>query len=105
MMAMNGLPNHIEHGVDMTGWRKNTEIGGLIMAGDGGYSIGTEEGYKRMVRQRSEALVIALVGKELATKWWTSYNKAFKHTPEAQWELDYRVVYDYLMGHASGSFS
>jgi hypothetical protein len=74
MMVMNGLPNRIEHGVEV-------------------------------YRQRSEALVIALVGKELATKWWTSYNKAFKHTPEAQWELDYRVVYDYLMGHASGSFS
>ena len=84
---------------------ENIRAGADIHAGDGGCSIGDEEGYKRMVRQRSEALVISLFGKELADKWWTTYNKAFKHTPEAQWELEYRVVYHYLMQGLTGEFS
>lgn len=91
--------------METNGFRKRIEHGAEIMAGDGGYSIGTEEGYQRMVRQRSESLVIALVGKKLANDWWNGYNKAFEMTPEEMWTQDFRKVYDYLMFHASGSFS
>lgn len=65
------------------------------------YEVGTEEGYIRSIRQRSEALVIALVGKQAADKWWISPNKAFDgKTPEKYWLIDPRCVYNYLMHHA-----
>lgn len=79
----------------------NIKAGANIMAGDGGYSIGTEEGLERMCKQRSDALVIALVGKDNADAWWNSPNKAFVgKTPADMWLTDFRQVYNYLMHHA-----
>lgn len=58
------------------------------------------------MRRRSEALVIAFVGKDLAPKWWDGKNKAFDlRTPNQQWDLDPTVVYAYLMRHADYSIS
>jgi hypothetical protein len=57
---------------------------------------------ERVMRKRSEALVIALVGKNLASSWWSSANKAFDgKTPEEHWKVDPEDVYDYLMYYAS----
>jgi hypothetical protein len=59
---------------------------------------------KIVMRGRSEVLVIALVGKDMALKWWKSYNRAFGQTPEEQWEKDAEVVYNYLMKYTSGDY-
>lgn len=88
-----------------TGWRKR-QIDNLIAgaeqnSGDGGYSIGTEAGYENMCKQRSVALVIALVGIDLTDDWWNSPNKAFDmKTPADMWVEDFRQVHNYLMHHA-----
>ena len=53
---------------------------------------------EHIAKQRSNVLVIALVGGELADKWWSSPNKAFDmQTPAAAWLQDYYKVYTYLM--------
>jgi len=57
-----------------------------------------------VMRQRSEALVIALVGKDAAEKWWNSHNKAFDKTPHEQWFDDPHQVYEYLMNHGAGEY-
>lgn len=81
--------------------KQNIMAGADIMGGDGGYSIGTEEGYEHMLKQRSVALVQALVGEDLADAWWNSPNKAFDmRTPAGMWIEDYRRVHNYLMHHA-----
>lgn len=55
--------------------------------------------------QRSEALVIAMVGKDLSEKWWTSVNHAFEgRTPRQMWEENYRRVYNYLMSCGGGEW-
>ena len=55
-----------------------------------------------VIKQRCEMLVIALVGKELAPKWWQSTNNAFDgKTPEVMFQEDPNAVYDYLLNHAS----
>ena len=54
-----------------------------------------------IAKQRSDALVIALVGKDLAHVWWKSPNKAFDmKSPDDMWIEDYNRVYNYLMHHA-----
>jgi len=54
------------------------------------------------MRERSEALVIALVGKEMAPKWWDSKNKAFDlETPKVRFESNPEQVYNYLMDYGS----
>jgi hypothetical protein len=61
--------------------------------------------HELIMRRRSEALVVALVGNDLATKWWNSANAAFEgHTPEETWKKTPDVVYQYLMGHAGGGY-
>ena len=52
-----------------------------------------------MIKERCEALVIAMVGKELASGWWNSPNRAFNGQKPIDVELE--VVYSYLMGYAS----
>ena len=80
---------------------ENIKAGADIHAGDGGYSIGTEEGYEHICKQRSVALVIGLVGSDLADDWWNSPNKAFNgRTPAGMWLEDFRQVHNYLMHHA-----
>jgi hypothetical protein len=45
---------------------------------------------------------MAMLGKEMAPKWWDSPNKAFDlKTPNEQWQIDPESVYDYLMFYAS----
>ena len=79
----------------------NIQAGAEIHSGDGGYSIGTEEGYEHTCKQRSVALVIALVGKDNSDAWWDSPNKAFDgRTPAGMWITDFRQVHNYLMHHA-----
>jgi len=81
--------------------KDNIKAGSDIHAGDGGYSIGTEEGYEHICKQRSVALVIGLVGIDLADDWWNSPNKAFDgRTPAGMWIEDFRQVHNYLMHHS-----
>ena len=56
-----------------------------------------------IAKKRSDALVDAMVGKELSTRWWQSPNRAFDmKSPVDMWEEDYEQVYNYLMHHACG---
>jgi hypothetical protein len=51
-----------------------------------------------VLKQRSVALVIAMVGKDRADLWWDTPNKAFDdRTPAGMWIEDYQKVYMYLM--------
>jgi hypothetical protein len=53
------------------------------------------------MKQRSIALVVAMVGKDVADQWWNSPNKAFDlMTPAGQWIKDHESVYYYLMQHS-----
>lgn len=57
------------------------------------------------MRARCEALVIAMVGAELAPRWWTSPNRAFcDDTPEQIYSVAPRAVYAYLMKSAEGEW-
>jgi len=50
------------------------------------------------IQQRCEALVIALVGKELEHDWWLTPNHAFdQQTPEVMFHFAPYIVYEYLM--------
>jgi hypothetical protein len=58
-----------------------------------------------ILRARSEALVIAMLGKDLAVKWWDNSNRKFNGiTPNQQWEKDPESVYSYLMTSAEGEW-
>jgi endo-1,4-beta-D-glucanase Y len=60
---------------------------------------------KQVLLARSQALVIAMVGKELSEQWWTSPNKAFEgQTPREQFEANSERVYSYLMRMAEGEW-
>jgi hypothetical protein len=57
-------------------------------------------------KARCELMVEALVGKEMAPKWWASPNKAFKdQTPFVAFELNSDEVHDYLAWHCYGGFA
>jgi hypothetical protein len=57
------------------------------------------------MRARCEALVTAMVGQELADKWWTGSNKAFGgDTPEQIYSVAPSAVYAYLMKSAEGEW-
>ena len=58
----------------------------------------------RVLRKRSEVLIIVLVGKDLAPKWWDSENRAFGMTPNKKWVEDPEAVYGYLMSHSDGQW-
>lgn len=59
----------------------------------------------RVLKARSEALIIAMVGRELATQWWHGANKAFEgQTPHEQFEQNAERVYSYLMRMAEGEW-
>lgn len=58
-----------------------------------------------IMRKRSEALAIAMLGNELAEKWWSNPNRKFNGiTPNQQWENDPDSVYSYLMSSAEGEW-
>jgi hypothetical protein len=60
---------------------------------------------KQVMLSRSQALVIALVGKQNACLWWTSSNLAFDNiTPELMFKEDPDRIYNYLMQHAIGDY-
>lgn len=51
-----------------------------------------------------DRLIEALVGEEMAPRWWASPNKSFNNrTPAVVFEEDPRAVYEYLMWHAYGA--
>ena len=57
------------------------------------------------MRARCEALVTAMVGQELADKWWNGANKAFcGDTPEQIYSVAPSSVYAYLMRSAEGEW-
>lgn len=57
------------------------------------------------MRARCESLVIAMVGKDLAEKWWNGPNKAFcGDTPEQIYSVAPSAVYAYLMKSAEGEW-
>lgn len=56
----------------------------------------------RVLRARSQALVTAMVGAQLAPQWWTGPNKAFEgQAPETQ---NIERVYSYLISMAEGQW-
>jgi hypothetical protein len=60
---------------------------------------------KQVLLARSQALAVALLGKQAAESWWTSANLAFKgYTPQEQFDTNPEQVYSYLMSHADGSY-
>lgn len=60
---------------------------------------------EQLLRKRCEALLLAMVGEELAEKWWTSSNKAFcGDTPEQIYSVAPNAVYAYLMRSAEGEW-
>lgn len=57
------------------------------------------------MRARCEALVIAMVGREMADKWWNGPNRAFGgDTPEQIYSVAPSAVYAYLMKSAEGEW-
>lgn len=78
---------------------------GVILMGLIAIAIGRivdNKGFNKLeeyaMQGRCDALVIAMVGEELADGWWNSPNRAFNgQTPK---EAPLEVVYSYLMGYA-----
>ena len=57
------------------------------------------------MRARCEALITAMVGADLASKWWNGPNQAFEgHTPEEIYSVAPSAVYAYLMKSAEGEW-
>ena len=57
------------------------------------------------MRDRCEALVIAMVGKEMAPQWWAAPNKVFcGDSPEQIYSVAPKAVYAYLMKSAEGEW-
>ena len=49
------------------------------------------------LKYEADLKVLAMVGsKELADKWWNSYNKYFGETPAETWKYDHDRVMMYL---------
>lgn len=58
-----------------------------------------------LMRERSVALAIALVGYDTSDTWWASKNVAFESkTPAEMWIKDPERVYKYLCNNLSGDF-
>jgi hypothetical protein len=57
------------------------------------------------LRLKCDALLIALLGKEMAPKWWKSPNRAFDgKTPDIVFSIDPEEVYKYLTLHSGGGW-
>ena len=51
-----------------------------------------------LLRKKSEVLITAMIGRAMSVGWWNKPSKAFSgSTPNEQWEVDPKLVYDYLM--------
>lgn len=60
---------------------------------------------EEVMRLRCEALLTAMVGKELADAWWNRPNKAFEdNTPAQAYSVSPSAVYAYLMKCAEGEW-
>ena len=60
---------------------------------------------KENMRARCEALITAMVGRDLVNQWWNSPNKAFcGDTPEQIYSVAPSVVYAYLMKSSEGEW-
>lgn len=60
---------------------------------------------KENMRARCEALITAMVGRDLVDQWWNSPNKAFcGDTPEQIYSVAPSAVYAYLMKSAEGEW-
>lgn len=58
-----------------------------------------------VAKQRTQVLLIALLGPKLVDTWWSSPNKAFDmRTPAGMWVEDYTKVYNYVMHNADGGW-
>jgi hypothetical protein len=55
-------------------------------------------------KENFESIVISLTGKDLSSQWWNGYNFSFKMTPNEQWDLDPKVVQEYLITQVEGEF-
>jgi hypothetical protein len=56
----------------------------------------------QLLTARSNALLTAMLGSELAEQWWTTPNQAFEmQTPQKQ---NIERVYGYLMSRAEGEW-
>ncbi len=53
-------------------------------------------------KKKFELIVISLTGEKLSVQWWNGYNFAFKMTPNEQWDIDPKVVQDYLLTQVQG---
>jgi hypothetical protein len=57
---------------------------------------------EQLMLGRCHALLIAMIGKDAAPRWWSGQNKAFDmQTPEEVWKTEPEKVYNYLMEYAS----
>lgn len=57
------------------------------------------------MRARCEALIVAMVGKDLTDRWWNGVNRAFGgDTPEQIYSVAPSAVYAYLMKSAEGEW-
>lgn len=60
---------------------------------------------EKNMRAKCEALLVAMLGIDLAVKWWSSPNKAFcGDTPEQIYSVAPSTVYAYLMKSAEGEW-
>lgn len=58
-----------------------------------------------VAKQRTQVLLTAMLGSNLADAWWSSPNKAFSgETPHNVWLKDYTKVYNYVMHNADGGW-
>jgi hypothetical protein len=58
-----------------------------------------------VAKQRTQVLLIAMLGSKLVDTWWSSPNKAFDgETPHNIWIKDYAKVYNYVMRNADGGW-
>lgn len=57
----------------------------------------------RLMRQRCDTMILAMVGAEHTTDWWNSRNYAFDGiTPNEMFDKDPERVYSYIAGHVDG---
>jgi hypothetical protein len=58
-----------------------------------------------LMKARSDALLTAMLGKDLVEQWWQGENKRFNGlTPAEQWGKDPESVYSYLMNMSQGEW-
>ena len=83
----------------------DTRYDGRVVANRIRFAFGLDQISPENMRARCEALVTAMVGKEMAPKWWNSPNRAFcEDTPEQIYSIAPSAVYAYLIKSAEGEW-